>query len=248
MKFVKQLKFPAIVLILFLLLSCGGQPDDLKKAEQLTAQGLYTQAEAILRTALTKNYSDTLQYARIRNRIKIIHRLRFFETLDTLTTVEKWSQASAVWKDLNSALQDSTEKIRRFYGFTLFHYKSLIDSALGRENAYWNDVRKGLHFPTAKIPLIRLKYEKLGLHLAEQDSLEEAQAMFDRSLRTLRVTKLSAPLKKVYFSYMEGHFEECLHTLKSLPDSTKDNHWKNLQTFLNRYGNKLTLDERFKLW
>ena len=248
MKFLKQLKIPAIVLIIFLLMSCHEPSPDFKKVEQLTAKGLYTQAEAILKTALTKRYSDTLHYARILNRIKIIRRLRFFKTLDTLTIVGKWAPASTVWKGLYSALQDSTPKTRRFYGFTLFHYKSLIDSALGLKGAYWSALKRGLRFPTVKTALARLKYEKLGLYLAGQDSLEEARAMFDRSLRMLRVTKLNAPFNKVYFSYMEGHFEECLHTLISLPDSTKDNHWKRLQTFLNRYGTKLTLDERFKLW
>ena len=244
----EQLKFPAIVCLLFLLFSCGEQPADLKKAEQLTTQGLYNQAERILKTALRENYSDTLQYARIQARIKIIRRFRFFQPLDTLIAAQRWPQADTVWRRLNSALNDSSKRIGHFYGFDLFHKKSILDSALNREDAYWNDLKKGLPFPTANQQLVRLKYEKLGFYLAERDSLEEARAMFDRSLRIIRISKLAVPQKKAYFFYMEGHFKECLHALQSLPDSAKDKHWENLQTFLKRYGNKLTLYKRFKLW
>lgn len=240
--------FLVLLFILMAFFSCSEAPADLNKAEQLTARGFYRQAEEVLKEALNQSYSDTLQYARIRNRLKILHRLRFFKTLDSLILSEKWSQASALWEKLNSALRDSTEKTRNYYGFTLFHYKSRIDSALGKTNAYWNGIRKSLRFSTVKIPLIRLKYEQLGLHLAEQDSLTEARAMFDRSLRKLRVARLSPALKQIYFDYMDGRFVNCLHTLKMLPDSLKDTHWKNMQFFLDTYGKALTMDERFKLW
>jgi hypothetical protein len=149
---------------------------------------------------------------------------------------------------LDSTLKDSSQKIRYFYGFHLYHKKSLLDSVLNKKQAYWNDQKKCLQFPSANTALVRLKYEALGLYLAQQDSLEEARAMFDRSLRKIRLSKLNTAEKKIYFAYMEGHFEECLHALQSFPDNAKDKHWKNLQTFLNRYGKKLTLDERFKLW
>ena len=250
--FKKYFPVPPIVIALFFILitilSCTERTANLEKADSLAARGMYAQAEKELKNALIKTYSDTLQYARIRNRIKNIRRFRFFKPLDSLLRVNNWPQAFSEWQRLNRALKDSSEEVKRFYGFELFHKKSIIDSALNRANVYWDDLKEGLKFPSAKIALVRLKYETLGLHLAKQDSLEEARAMFDRSLRKIRLSKLSTAESKIYFAYMEGHFENCLRELKSLPDSLKDRHWKNLQFFLDNYGKTLTLDERFKLW
>ncbi len=244
----RLVSFALLFTICYPILSCREEAPNLKKADRLSAQGLYIQAEEFLRTALSKNYVDTMQYMRIRNRLKIIYRFRFFKPLDTLIAAKKWQQASVEWYRLNNALKDSSEKTMHFYGFDLFHKKSRIDSAMGSKKAYWSAIKKGLQFPSTNTKYIRQKYEELGFYLAEQDSLEEARAMFDRSLRILRVTELSDSLKEIYFSYMEGHFEGCLHLLKSLPDTVKDNHWRNLQFFLDKYGKELTLDERFKLW
>lgn len=240
--------FQLVLIPIIFLSACKDKPTDLHEVDQLIKQKLYGRAGEILNIELAKDFSDTLHYSKIKNRLNIIQRLQFFKSLDDLTEQNKWQRSQAMWLRLKSSLNDSLKETRRLYGFALFHKKSMIDSALRQTDSYWQNLRKSVLYPTTSKKLLRGNFEKLGLQLAEQDSIKKARIMFDKSFRMIRISTIDKELSAAYFLYMEGKFRLCLAKLNQVSDKNKDAHWRRLEEFLTLYTDKLTLDERFKLW
>jgi hypothetical protein len=47
---------------------------------------------------------------------------------------------------------------------------------------------------------------------------------------------------------MDGQYDKALEYIKEVPQEKKDKHWQNVEKFLGKYSDKLTMEDRFKLW
>ena len=242
------MRYYTIILCLLLSLNCHEPEAKLDTVDQLIHNGDYISAKTILKSELKKSFSDTLQYNRIHNRLKRIRQIQFFSPLDTEIQNKNWNAAKIVYNELTLALKDSSDTVKWAYSFNHFHKKSLLDSALQNNNDYFNSLQQAVKYPTTQKSLLRHKYEQLGLYLAEQDSLVSARENFDRSFRMVQISRLDSVLTPAYFLYMDGKFSSSLKKMQIIPDSLKDAHWQRLEKFLSLYADKLTLEQRFKLW
>lgn len=238
-----------LLLSLFIaILSCSETVADLSQADQQIKQKQYALAKQLLLEEQKKSFSDTLQYARIRTRLQRLEQLIFFEKLQDLIFQEKWVAAEQLWHQKQRSLSDSAMASQKSYRFTLFHLHAVIDSALNRPDSMYFFLRKATCYPTRQRNLLRADLEKLAFYVADQDSLVKARRLFDQSLRMAKVSQLDSSLQQAYFLYMDGKFCDCRERLITIPDTLKSRRWQNLQTFLEKYSDRLNLDERFKLW
>lgn len=242
------MKYLFIFFLLIYLHSCSDTKPSLKDIDSLIVQHKYQQALQLTQSELKKDFSDTLDYKRLKKRIKTIERKQFFASIEQEIEQDNWQIANTNWKKVYFTFNNSSKSLQKKYGFDLYYLKSSIDSALSDSSAFWQSVKRSLEFNTANHLLQRQRYEKLGIHLASRDSLKEARECFDRSIRKVRSHQLNPALLKVYSAYMEGNFNNCRDELNAIPDSLQNNHWRRLQKFLNLYAAKLTSEERFKLW
>ncbi len=241
--------FPLILFLIFSnLTSCKEKAAGLAPVDSLINNGMYNQATELLREYARKDYSDSLQYDRIQYRFEKIQQKLFFAGLDSMIRLKRWQRSDSLLERIQLSLKDSAKQIQKKYYFELYHKKSQVDSALKRDTPYWNDIRNGLKYTFEDANLVRVKYELLALHLAENDSLLKARILFDKSFRMVRFNQLNDNLKQAYLNFMDGKFNSCLLILKQIPEDQKDKHWKKLEHFLTLYANKLTIEERFKLW
>lgn len=242
---------PALLIVILaipLLFSCKEKTADLKLIDNLISDRNFKQATHLLEIKAQKIYSDSTQYDRINNRFVKIRRKLFFSGLDSLILINDWPNSDSLLTQMQKNLKDSSLEIQKKYFFELYHKKSVVDSALKRDPQYWKDLRNGLKYSFEDRKLIRLKFELLAQNMAEKDSLGEARILFDKSFRMVRYSELSNDLKKAYLFYMDGKFKDCASRLKQIPQEEKDANWVRLENFLNLYSDKLTTENRFKLW
>jgi len=237
-----------IVTLSLYLLSCAEKTAELDEVDRQIEQKNYAQAKQLVLVKQQKSFSDTLQYARIKARLQRLEHLIYFQKLENLIFRKNWTEAETLSIRMQIGLTDSTFKSDPEYYFSLFHWRAVIDSALNRPDSSQVYLQKAIQLPTTQRYFLQDDLEKLGLILAKQDSLVTARRLFDQSLRMTRVSQLDTVLQNIYYLYMDGKFNECLKQFREIPDSLKSKRWKNLHLFLEKYGDQLTLDERFKLW
>ncbi len=239
-----------IVLIasLFMLYCSEPRHADLKSVDSLLENGSLQKAQKILTRLQFQFADDSVQTKRILTRVQRLHYKQYFIPLDSLISCALWLQADTLCLYMEAALDDSPLVSKRRLLFDFYHRKSLVDSALRREKAYWETIEKSCNQPTRYIALLRDKMERLAWHYAQTDSVDLARELFDRSFRQERLSQMDSTLRKAYFSYMDGKFEKSLKQLQQIPDSLKNSHWQRLERFLTTFGNRLTLKERFRLW
>lgn len=242
-----QSNFLSILVLATFFFACSKERADLRQVDQWIAEGNYQPALTACREALKESYSDTTQFQRIRARIRYIQHGKFFHRLNNLVEKRDWMAAEKQALRLEKALSDSVAN-KRFYLFELYHLKSVIDSATADSAGYWMAIEKSLAYPTRQRKLKRRYYELAGLHWAHRDSLQQARIYFDRSFRMLPFNALNDLQKVAFLHYMEGRYDSCFVSLKSIPAVFKDSHWQRLEKLVRLLRKQKTDSTRFKLW
>lgn len=237
-----------IFFVIILTLSCSDKTANLDQVDLQIKQKNYAQAKQLVLAEQQKSFRDTLQYARIKVRLNRIERLIFFQDLENAIFEKNWNKAEELWMNKQAALGNTPINSKPEHFFSLFHWRAIIDSAFHNTDSSQAYLQKAIRIPTSQHFLLQHNLEKLAIIYARQDSLTAARRLFDQSLRMMHISQFEPHLRQIYFLYMDGKFNASLDQLQTIPDSIKSVRWKNLQYFLETYGEKLTLDERFKLW
>jgi len=243
------IKYVILFTTLFLfVVKCSEKEADLDLVDSLITSGEYVQAGEILRNFEMQSYSDTLQIKRINQRIRVIERKKYFDSIDHLIKLKNWPEAREMLDNLKYKIGKMNKDKKLFYSFDYYFRLSIVDSAMiGQEKAV-NSMEKALEYPTSEHEILWSIYEKLAFYYAEQNKMVIARENLDKALRKTDLNLIAPGLKKVFSYYMNGEFKKAKQLITEIPDSVKDKHWKTTQLFLKKYGDKLTMEERFKLW
>lgn len=242
------LVFCFLIALSLLLVSCSDKKADLAQADQYIDQKKYDLAIQLLNQELRKGFSDTTEYQRIKQRIFIIKKHRFFAALDSSIFKRDWKEAARQIKQLKNRLKNMEQKVSRKHYFDLYYKKSLVDQHLNDEEAKISSLKKALKYWTNRHDLIQTIYEELAFYYAQKNEMVKAREMLDKSLRKTDIINLKGNLQKAFYSYMDGQYDKALEYIKEVPQEKKDKHWQNVEKFLEKYSDKLTMEDRFKLW
>lgn len=227
---------------------CSEKEANLEKVDSLITIGDYIQAGKILRNFELQSYSDTIQVKRIKHRIKILNRKKYFNNIDILIENKEWSKSRENLDDLKIKIKKMNIKRMSAYYFDYFFRLSVVDSAHNEQDAVINSMENALEYPTSEHETLLVIYEKLAFYYAENDKMIKARENLDKALRKTDLSTIDPGLQKVFSFYMNGDFLKAKQLIINISDSVKDKHWKTTQLFLEKYGDKLTMEERFKLW
>ncbi|MCD6375659.1 MAG: hypothetical protein J7L94_09040 [Caldisericaceae bacterium] len=231
---------------LIFLVACSSEPD-LTTIDRLIANGKFSQARKLIEQELQKEWSDTLQYKRLKYRLLKSEKGAVFAAIDSLIKINP-NQALQRLAQLEDSLKRmKTEKQKYFY-FDLYRKRARIYKEQGQDSLWFQQCYKALRSFTDQYELKQDLFEQCAFYLAAKGKANQGLKMLDGSFREIRLHQLNPQLKKVYYAYMNGEFEKALTLLKNFPVSQKDRHWLNLERFLENYGQMLSKEERFKLW
>ncbi|MCD4691602.1 MAG: hypothetical protein K8R79_01715, partial [Calditrichales bacterium] len=121
------LLFYFLIALSLSLVSCSDKKADLAQADQYIDQKKYDLAMQLLNQELEKEFSDTTEYQRIKQRIFIIKKQRFFAALDSSIFKRDWKEAARQIKQLKNRLKNMEQKVSRKYYFDFYYKKSLVD-------------------------------------------------------------------------------------------------------------------------
>jgi tetratricopeptide (TPR) repeat protein len=241
----------SILFVVFFILtfySCGEEKADLNAVDSLITVGEYLQAGKILHNFEMRSYDDTIQVKRIKARIEMLKRKRLFRLPDKFISERKWQKAEKSLDSLRRSIDRINKTDRGQYLFDYYYRRSIVDSALGDLKRSVNDMESAVEYPTKEHEDLWRIYEKLAFYYAEKEKFVKARENLDKALRKTNFNKIPFELQRVFSYYMNGEFVKARDSLKILPDSVKDKHWKTAERFFNKYGDKLTMEDRFRLW
>ncbi|WP_456442100.1 hypothetical protein [Caldithrix abyssi] len=245
-----MLSYKDILKIFWLLplffMACSSEPQ-IELIDRLIRQGDYQKAREVIAEEMQKTWADTLQYHRLRYRLIKIQKNELFAPIDSVINTDI-NKALGLLKNLEDSLKGMEQANAKFFYFDLYYRKANAYEALNADSLWYRETLKALHQFTDQYELKRDLYERAAFYLAERGKYDQGLKMLDRSFREIRLSRLPEPLKEAYYAYLNGDFERALRLLESVHESQKDRHWNNMQAYLKNYGNKLSIEERFKLW
>ncbi len=247
MKVKRTLSTTFVLWLTVLVLSqCRSEPP-IQQIDQLIAQGQWAQARQLVTQALQKEWGDTLQSKRLRYRLIKIQKAEMFQPIDQLLPSVP-NQALELLAHVEDTLKHFDSKQARFFYFDLYYRKAQGYRLLNQDSLWFKAIQHALNHFTDQHELKRQLYEQAAFYLAERGKHDAGLKMLDRSFSSIKIQALSPNLKEAYFAYLNGNFTKALKVLTTIPVSQKDEHWRHLQEYLEKYGNYLSLEERFKLW
>jgi len=243
-----QFQIISITVLIILIAACSQDEANLETVDSLITIGKYEQAGKILHNFEMKSYSDTVQVKRIKARIRTLERKRFFKTPDKFIDVKMWDKADKSLDSLQRRINLLEKHRKQPYLFDYFYRKSIIDSALGKAEKSVQDMEQAVKHYTGEHEKLWRLYEKLAVYYAEQGEFVKARENLDKALRKTDLNNIKPELRRVFSLYMNGSFLKARDSLEVIPDSLKDKHWKTAQKFFEKYADKLTMEDRFRLW
>ena len=231
---------------LIFLLNCASEPD-LEQIDRLITEGKFEQAKTPIEQELKKEWSDTLQYKRLEYRLIKVEKGQTFKRIDSLTA-QNPAQGLLSLISFEDSLQNMPRAKSRYFYFDLHVRKARIFKRLGRDTLWFKEAYKALNSFTDQYELKRDLFEQCAFYLAGQGKFDQGLKMLDNSFREIKLHKLQPELKKAYYAYLNGNFNQALTLLKNIEPEKKNRHWMNLQKYLENYAQNLSTEERFKLW
>ena len=231
-----------------MIAACSEDEANLDAVDSLINIGQYEKAGEILHNFEMKSYSDTVQVKRIKSRIRTLERKRFFKNPDHYISQKEWQTAGNSLDGLQRDIDRMDKHRRQPYLFDYFYRKSLIDSALGKRDKSVTDMEQAVKHYTGEHEKLWRLYEKLAFYYAEKGEFVKARENLDKALRKTDLNQIEPGLQKVFSLYMNGEFIKARDVLAEVPDSLKDYHWQRAQLFFEKYADKLTMEDRFRLW
>ncbi len=232
----------------FTLMGCSEEEVNLDTVDSLLIVGEYDRAGEMLHNYEMRSYSDTVQVKRINARIRTLKRKRFFKSPDKYISAKEWQKAFYALDSLQSRINRMPKDDKEPYLFDYFYRKAVIDSALGENEKSITDMEQAVEYYTSEHEKLWRLYENLAFYYARQGEYDKARENLDKALRKTDYNKIDSRLQNVFTLYMNGRFLKARDSLRAAPDSVKDKHWRTAQLFFEKYADKLTMKERFRLW
>ncbi len=226
--------------------SCSSK-DEIKDIDQLIQQGHYKRARTLLKEILKQEWTDTLQYKRLKYRLIKVEIAELFNEIDSIIKVNNALALRRLVK-LEDSLKNINPARAKYYYFDLYWRKANILKNQGNDSLWFVEISKALNTFTDRYQLKRSLYEECAFYLAQKGEFDHGLKMIDASFRSIDLTSLHPFLKKAYYAYFNGKFAKALKLLQQVPEKDKDQHWLNLENYLKNYGHRLSIEERFKLW
>jgi len=251
MSVTNKLKFLFNIILfasLLFILGCVSEEADLGPADQLLQSEQYDQALIVLNNALKNEYSDTTQYDRIKHRIFLAHKGKFFIPLNLVIKRKDWAGVKSEIHRLGQVLKSMPADSSRNYYFDYYCLKAVTDSALNDKKSWMRSLTEAIQFPLAEKKREKDILGRLARHHAEEQDFSKALDLMDRMMSKMIISELTESLKMIFYIYQEGKFKTAGQLLSELPDGQKDVHWKRLEIFLNSHHKQLKQQDRFKLW
>ncbi len=233
-------------LFLYLLIACSSEPD-LESIDQLIKNGHFSQARNLIEKELQKDWSDTLQYKRLKYRLIKTDKGEIFAAIDSILKADP-NQALQKLNNLEDSLKQTKDKNKKYFYFDLYIRRAKIHKLQGQDSLWFEQATKALQAFTDQYELKQDLYEQCAFYLAKAGRVDQGLKMLDGSFREIHLGQLNEELKKVYYAYLNGEFEKALTLLEAIPASQKDRHWLNLERFLKQYSQKVSKEKRFQLW
>jgi hypothetical protein len=237
-----------ISIIIFILnISCVSKPD-IGSVDSLISIGQYSEALDILKKSQYIGGLEPKEKQRIIARILKVERFIFFQDLKNYIENQDWSAAAACADSIKKQIDKMDIKRFESYSFDFYYQKAKIDSVQAGREKWRTTLATALNFYTPDYEKEQYIHECLAFYFAEKDELVKAREQMDKSIRKLSVSKMNPDLKEVFHLYMEGQFSNAYEKLISINKDLKNERWKSLELFLEKYHNSLTLKDRYKLW
>ncbi len=235
--------------VLMLVVSCDrpGPAVDFALVDSLMMHGQPHLADSLIHAGLSRA-RDSLTIRKLNHRLRLIDIQRFYSPLyrslqngDTVSIRRKAREkVSGILK------QDSSEG--RWYLLDSWVLRAKLDSLAGKMKGWAEKQTRALEYPTTQ-PYRKIDITlSLAAHAMDRERYEEARAHLDNALRRFPKADLTAKLTPVYLLYMNGHFDRAYQELNRLPEKDLRGRWRRIKIFLQKYRDKLTLKDRFKLW
>ncbi|RMH65762.1 MAG: hypothetical protein D6677_01655 [Calditrichaeota bacterium] len=230
--------------------ACQTAPEatvDFNKLDSLILHKDYPAAKMIIEQAYVAP-EDTITALKLAHRRDRIERRLFFDPLmqqirqgDTSGVIQKCEARLRLIK------REQPQRWRWYKG-EQHRLLAVMDSLSGDEKGWVENWDAFMHLPADGYHQKIRAGLRLSLFFAGKDSMVTARSYLDKALRLLPKKKFSDDLNDIYALYMNGAFDSARHRLNMLPGESLTVFWRQTREFLNQYGDRLNMKDRYKLW
>lgn len=243
-----MIKYPLFYLLFSFLLiffSCTKEKVDFSLIEEAITQNSLEKAERLLNIIDTTQL-DSINLKKWKQRSRRISLYSWEKRLQKYANANKGGALEAELQQFNIFLNKGDKVTQKFAAFYWHKYNALF-YALNGDSVHWaQELEKAVSFPVFNMGHKQELQFKLAFFHAEQGAYDKGRIWLDKTLRTIYIATEDSLYQSVYLHYTNGRFNEALSILSS--DSGSTLQWKMVQEFLEKYGNKLTLKHRYRLW
>lgn len=236
-------------LLFFVISSCDlvqQKEINFHQLDSLIEKGSYQQALSIINNAgATEDSLTTLKLEYRRDRIL---RWRVFDPLIQRVLRGDTTGVRARCRAITDSVKRFIPARLRWYLAEQHQIEAVLDSLNGNRKGWFNHLDALLKLPSDDINGRMKTAFRLAWYFAEIDSMVTARSYLDKALRGLPKKHLTPAMIDIYTAYMNGVYDSARVRLNRLPEDSLSTYWLQTRRFLNRYGKRLTMKDRFKLW